>query len=139
MLRGVHELRRIKEILHRVLGFWDSIDTCIARLGHLREHTAAFLRITSNSKRLKERFQDRFQAHTDFWEGLEHICGEYLRQYKLKLKETHAWVETIHLNTYAVESAVAASSGARAAIQPVLNIPAQHDIKRPKRAAEPAD
>jgi hypothetical protein len=122
-----------------VLGFWDSIDVCIARLEQLREHTQAFLRITSKSKRLRERFHERFQAHSDFWEGLEHICGDYLRQYQVKLLETHAWIESTHLNTYAVESAVAAVNGARAAIQPVMNLPAQHDVKRPKRAAEPAD
>ena len=67
-----------------------------------------------NSIGEKLRFHERFQAHSDFWEGLEHICGDYLRQYKVKLKETHAWIERNHLNTYAVESAVAASSGTRA-------------------------
>merc|ERR1719207_286234 len=119
------------------------MDACIVRVGQLREHTEAFLRITCKSARLRERFQERFQEHAEFWEALQHTGEEYMRQYVIKMEHTHDWVENAHLHTSTMETAVAATAGAtvaNCALQPGSFGSTRKDVKRPKRSpAAPCD
>jgi hypothetical protein len=109
LVRGMHELRRIQEILHRALTFWSSLESRIVRLSQLREHTEAFMRYACKSNRLRERGAERLQEHQDFWESLERTCTDYLVESAKKLEQTAAWVEEAHVRADSLESAVAAS------------------------------
>jgi hypothetical protein len=109
LVRGMHELRRIQEILHRALTFWSSLESRIVRLSQLREHTEAFMRFACKSHRLRERGAERLQEHQDFWQSLERTCTDYLVESAKKLEETATWVEEAHVRADSLESAVAAS------------------------------
>jgi hypothetical protein len=109
LVRGMHELRRIQEILHRALTFWSSLESRIVRLSQLREHTEAFMRYACKSDRLRERGAERLRGHQDFWASLERTCTDYLVESAKKLEQTAKYVEDAHVRADSLESAVAAS------------------------------
>eukprot|EP00927_Polykrikos_kofoidii_P023793 TRINITY_DN21791_c0_g1_i1.p1 TRINITY_DN21791_c0_g1~~TRINITY_DN21791_c0_g1_i1.p1 ORF type:complete len:487 (+),score=104.24 TRINITY_DN21791_c0_g1_i1:174-1634(+) len=79
LLRALGELRRVDEILNGICGFWANMDCTVRKLSQLKEHTECLLTFAStDSSRLRERFDQRLAQYSDFWAALERLCRQYV-------------------------------------------------------------
>merc|ERR1712039_1155740 len=82
LLRALRELKRVDEILQGCSAFWANMDGTVQKLTQMKEHTECLVNFTSNSKPLRERFEQRLAVYTNFWISLQKLCRQYYRNHQ---------------------------------------------------------
>merc|ERR1719414_1033582 len=87
LLRALRELKRVDEILQGCSAFWANMDGSVQKLAQMKEHTECLVNFASNSKLLKERFEQRLREYTNFWGSLERVCRQYCMDHQSASKK----------------------------------------------------
>mmetsp|Transcript_28670 Transcript_28670/g.82361 ORF Transcript_28670/g.82361 Transcript_28670/m.82361 type:complete len:943 (-) Transcript_28670:109-2937(-) len=95
LLRALHELKRVDEILEGCAAFWANMDGTVQKLAQMKEHTECLVNFASKSKPLKDRFDQRLGDYRNFWSSLERLCRQYCLDHQASAKRMYEVIREV--------------------------------------------
>mmetsp|Transcript_22136 Transcript_22136/g.48404 ORF Transcript_22136/g.48404 Transcript_22136/m.48404 type:complete len:166 (-) Transcript_22136:526-1023(-) len=95
LLRALRELKRVDQILEGCTAFWSNMDGTVERLQQMKDHTEQLVSVASKSKALKDKFDERLAAYTDFWASLERLCRQYCADHQVSSKRMYEVIREV--------------------------------------------
>ncbi|CAK0906251.1 unnamed protein product, partial [Prorocentrum cordatum] len=95
LLRALRELKRVDDILHDCAAFWANMDGTVQKLAQMKEHTERLVGFASNSKALKQRFDQRLAEYEKFWGDLQRGCHLYYVENQAASKKMYQSVRQV--------------------------------------------
>jgi len=117
LLRALRELKRVDEILHGCLAFWSNMDGTVQKLTQMKDHTERLVGYATNSKVLKERFDQRFGEYTTFWASLERLCRQYCVDHQSASKRMYEFIRDVNDVSDMIDTAESAKFGVMSAMR----------------------
>eukprot|EP00930_Biecheleria_cincta_P056663 TRINITY_DN42734_c0_g1_i1.p1 TRINITY_DN42734_c0_g1~~TRINITY_DN42734_c0_g1_i1.p1 ORF type:complete len:731 (+),score=174.14 TRINITY_DN42734_c0_g1_i1:30-2195(+) len=97
LLRALHELRRVGEIMRECTAFWGHVESTVDELSRLKDHTQVLLRHAAKHAKLKERFDQRLREYSDFWRSLLKLCESYCKEVQPALDQMSKFINKVEV------------------------------------------
>eukprot|EP01053_Blabericola_migrator_P007245 Blabericola_migrator_1__7244@NODE_367_length_9377_cov_157_637487_g294_i0_p1_GENE_NODE_367_length_9377_cov_157_637487_g294_i0NODE_367_length_9377_cov_157_637487_g294_i0_p1_ORF_typecomplete_len728_score132_82Pkinase/PF00069_25/2_8e67Pkinase_Tyr/PF07714_17/1_2e43Kinaselike/PF14531_6/4_7e18Kdo/PF06293_14/7e10Kdo/PF06293_14/2_5e03Kdo/PF06293_14/7_4e03Pkinase_fungal/PF17667_1/1_1e09Pkinase_fungal/PF17667_1/1_2e03APH/PF01636_23/9_7e06APH/PF01636_23/7_2e02RIO1/PF01163_22/5_4e07WaaY/PF06176_11/2_3e06YrbL len=110
LMRGLHELQRVCDILEQCAAFWDNLDLTLGLVQKFKDQITTVLKHSSQPYTSGNRLDKRLEAYRQFWGALRHQCEVYVKGANAQLdrmqKFNHGFNDAVIRNNCALSSVV---------------------------------